>query len=189
MTITDPNAKLLGGMQIINAEPSAADDTGSGSEVYENYFGFETTEKYMLPDGKQWIAFKPMNEGDRAKYEAKTQKDVTVNRNTNDAKISLNAAADRHALIKQSVCDWHMVQRTPSGEWISVGFSQGEGGSFAQWLVRANPKIVNELHLAIQKANSWMMADMTAEAIREEIKRLEGLLVETERREALQKNS
>lgn len=187
MTVIDPNAAVLGGFQILNPEPSAADDTGG--EAYENYFGFETTEKYFLPDGKQWIAFKPMNEGDRAKYEEKTQKDVTVNRRTDDAKIRLNAASDRHALILQSVCDWHMMQRTPSGEWVKVAFSSGTGGSFAQWLVRANPKIVNELHQAIQNANSWMISDLTAEAIREEIKSLQARLEEAERREAQQKNS
>lgn len=187
MTVTDPTATLLGGMQILNPDSSAAD--GTGMEEYENYFGFETTEKYTLPDGKQWIAFKPMNEGERAKYEEKTQKDVTVNRRTDDAKIKLNASQDRHALILQSVCDWHMMQRTPTGEWVKVPFSAGPGGSFAHWLARANPKIVNELHQAIQNANSWMIADMTAEAIREEIKSLEERLADAERREAHQKNS
>lgn len=187
MTVVDPNAAVLGGFQIISPEPSAADDTGG--EAYENYFGFETTEKYMLPDGKQWIAFKPMNEGERAKYEEKTQKDVTVNRRTDDAKIRLNAASDRHALLMQSVCDWHMMQKMPTGEWMKVGFSTGTGGTFAQWLGKANPKIVNELHQAIVNANGWMAAELTAEAIREEIKSLEARLEEAVKREAQQKNS
>ena len=187
MTITDPNATLLGGFQVISSETSAADDTGA--EPYENYFGFETTAKYTLPDGRQWIAFKPMNEGERASYEEKTQKDVTVNRRTDDAKIKLNASADRHALLMQSVCDWNLMQPQPGGEWVKVGFSKGAGGTFAQWLAKANPKIVNELHQAIVNANSWMVADMTAEAIREEIKSLEEKLAEAEKREAQAKNS
>lgn len=179
---------VLGGMQIINGETSGADATG-GAEQYENYFGFEETVKHFLPDGKQWIAFKPLNEGERAQYEAKTQRDISFNRKTDDAKISINASSDRHALIMQSVCDWHMVQRTPTGEWVAVAFTKGSGGVFAQWLSRANPKIVNDLYAAIQRANPWMMNEMTTEMIEEEIKRLEELLSETRKREEQQKNS
>ena len=188
MTVTDPNANLLGtGFQIINPEPSGADATGG--EEYENYFGFETTEKYYLPDGKQWIAFKPMNEGARALYEAKTQKDISFNRRTDDAKVRVNAAEDRHTLIKDSVCDWMLMQRGPTGEWNRVPFSKSGGGTFDQWLARANPKIVNELYRAIQNANPWMVAEQDPKQIREEIKRLEELLIEAEKREATRKNS
>jgi hypothetical protein len=188
MTITDPNATpTLGGFQVIHADTSAADDTGT--EPYENFFGFETTEKFMLPDGKQWIAFKPMNEGERAIYETQTQKDVTVNRRTDEAKIKMSVSNDRHALLIQSVCDWNLMQRQPSGEWMRMSFSKGAGGTFAQWLSKANPKIVNALHQAIVNANEWMVAELTAEAIREEIASLQEKLVEAEKREALQKNS
>lgn len=187
MTVTDPNAAMLGGFQVINHDTSAADDTGA--EAYENYFGFEVTEKFMLPDGKQWIAFKPLNEGERALFENSTQKDVTVNRRTDEAKIKMSVSSDRHALLLQSVCDWHMMQRQANGEWVKVGFSKGPGGTFAQWLSKANPKIVNALHQAIVNANDWMVAELTAEAIREEIKSLQEKLVEAEKREAQQKNS
>lgn len=186
--ITDTANTGLLGAQIINGDTSGADATGE-APAYENYFGFEETVKFFLPDGKQWISFKPMNEGDRAQYEAKTQRDISFNRKTDDAKISINAASDRHQLILQSVTGWFMVQRTPTGEWVQVAFSAGGGGSFAQWLSRANPKIVNDLHLAIQRANPWMLNEMTSDAIEEEIKRLEELLSETRKREEQQKNS
>lgn len=182
--ITDPTL----GMQILNpTDTSGADASG---DVYENYFGFETTEKYFLPDGKQWIAFKPMNEGARALYETKTQKDITLNRRNDDAKIRVNAAEDRHALIRESVCDWFLVQKDVStSEWRQIPFSGGPGGTFNQWLQRANPKIVNELHRAIQNANSWMIAEQDPEQIKEEIERLQKMLVEAETRAEQRKNS
>lgn len=186
MTVHEPS---MLGFQVFNPDSSGADAT-AGGEIYENYFGFETTEKYMLPDGKQWIAFKPMNEGARASYEEKTMKDITLNRRTDDAKVRVNAANDRHALIIDSVCDWGLMQKDVStGEWRQVPFSKGRGGTFEQWLQRANPKIVNELFRAIQNANPWMIAEQDSKQIREEIERLEELLKQAERREEERKNS
>ncbi len=184
--ITDTNGLL--GAQIINQDPSGADATGE-VPAYENYFGFEETVKFYLPDGKQWISFKPMNEGERSAYESKTQRDISFNRKTDDAKISIDTSKDRHALIMQSVTGWFMMQRMPDGNWTQVAYSSGAGGTFAQWLARANPKIVNDLYLAIQRANPWMNNEMTSEMIREEIKRLEELLSDTIKREEQQKNS
>lgn len=186
MTVVNPDAL---GFQIHNADTTGGADAAGGG-MYENYFGFETTEKYFLPDGKQWIAFKPMNEGARAAYEEKTMKDITLNRRTDDAKVRVNAANDRHALIVDSVCDWGLMQPDVStGEWRVVPFSKGRGGTFEQWLLRANPKIVNELFRAIQNANPWMIAEQDPKQIREEIARLEEMLKEAERREEDRKNS
>lgn len=186
MTIQDTG---LLGMQVINPDAPSGADATEETPQYENYFGFQVTEKYMLPDGKQWISFRPMNEGERAQYEKATQKDVSFNRKTDNASIKIDASNDRHELIRKSVTGWFMVQPDGNGGWVQVGFSSGGGGAFDQWLARANPKIVNELHLAIQRANPWMTADMTAEAIREEITRLEELLAETEKRDAQRKDS
>lgn len=187
MTVHDNN--LLGGFQIINTENPGGADAAEDQITYENYFGFQETKKYFLPDGKQWIAFRPLNEGERAKYERATQKDVSFNRKSDEAKIKIDASNDRWTLIKDSVTDWFMVQPDQSGGWNKVMFSNAGGGVFDQWLAKANPKIVNELHLEIQRANSWMTADLTAEAIKEEIVRLEELLAETEKRDAQGKNS
>jgi hypothetical protein len=141
---------------------------------YEDYFGFDDRKKFMLPDGKQYIEFKPLNEGERVKYESKTSRDVKFNRRTDDAAIQMNPGEDRHALITSSVTGWLMMQRTSNG-WQPVAFSQGRGGTFEQWLAKADPKIVNDLFEAIRKANGWMIDEMTIEAIDEELKRLEDL--------------
>ena len=156
-------------------QPEFKQDEDTIGGGYEDYFGFDETLKYVLPDGKQYIEFKPLTEGDRVKYESKTSRDVKFNRKTDDAAIRMNPGEDRHALIVSSVTGWHMMQRV-GGTWQPVAFTIGsQHASFNQWLLKANPKIVNELFETIRKANGWMIDEMTVEAIDEELKRLQDL--------------
>lgn len=160
---------------------------------YVDYFGFDDTERYFLPDGRQYIEFKPLTEGGRAKYEAATSRDIRFNRRTDDAAIKMDAGAERRALIEASVVGWSVARvRTIGNEkrWEPVPFSKGSPGStLSQWLDQTNPRLVNELVREIRRANSWMAEDMTSEMIREEIKRLEEMLQQAEEREAKAKNS
>lgn len=169
--------------------PRGPEIQGDVFDGYQDYFGFDDTFKYYLPDGKQYIEFRVLNEGQRAKYEKKTSRDVRFNRRTDDAAIKVDAAEDRHTLITESVINWHMVKKTPKG-WQPVAFSVGSKGStFDQWLDRANPQIVNDLHSAIMKANPWMSAEMTVEMIDEELQRLNDMRKLAVEREALEKGS
>lgn len=156
---------------------------------YVDYFGFDETHKHYLPDGKQYIEFKAMTEGQRAKYEAMTSRDIRFNRKTDDAAIRMDAASDRRALIEASVVGWNLW-KVVNGEPQPVAFSSGSGGStLSQWIQGANPRLVNDLVAAIRNANDWMTEDMTSAMIREEIVRLQEMLVQAEEREARQKNS
>jgi hypothetical protein len=162
------------------------DDVFAG---YVDYYGFDEVCRYYLPDGKQYIEFKPMTEGGRAKYEAKTSRDVRFNRKTDDAAVRMNPADDRHALIVESVTGWHMVRRI-NDRWQPVAFSKGsKGAELEKWLDVANPKIVNELIDEIRKANPWMTDDMTVEMIDEEIARLQEMRTQVAEREAAGKSS
>lgn len=181
-------------MSLINLdEHQNIPDGQPGAEVeyasYVDYFGFDETHKYKLPDGKQYIEFKALTEGQRARYESSTSRDIRFNRRTDDAAIKMDAAADRKALIEASVIGWNMW-RVRDGQPEPVAFSTGTPGStLSQWLNGANPRLVNELVAAIRKANDWMSEDMSSEMIREEIARLQELLAQAEEREARTKNS
>lgn len=155
-------------------------------EGVEDYFGFDDFKTFDLPDGKQWIKFKVMNEGERAKFQRKTNKDIKINRQSGDASINADVASERHELIKTSVVDWKMYARTePGGPFQEVTFSVSSGRfNLDAWLSRTNPKIVDDLELAIRMANPWMQADMTVDEIEREISRLEDLRREAEKREA-----
>jgi hypothetical protein len=154
---------------------------------FGDYFGFDEEDTWYFPDGKQWIKFKKMNEGMRARFMRATRPDVTVNQKSGDAKIPFDQAAERRELILASVTDWLVVRRNPRTNMMEpVPFSGGNsaGGNLAQWLNSANPAIVSQLEKAIRKANPWMMNEMTAEQIRKEITDLEELLEAAVAREA-----
>jgi hypothetical protein len=153
---------------------------------FEDYFGFDDFHTFTLPDGKQWFKFKVMNEGDRAKFQRLTNKDIKINRTSQDAIIATDVAAERHMLITQSVVDWYMLARMePGAAPQPVGFSLSAGKINLQvWLAKANPKIVDDLELAIRQANPWMQADMTTDEIDKEIQRLNELRDEVTKREA-----
>lgn len=157
---------------------------------YQDYYGFAGEDKrFMLPDGKQYILFRKMNEGLRQRYEFKTSRDIKLNRKTDDAAIRIDTAGDRVGIITSSVTGWHMVRRNPRGQMEPVPFSIGSPGStFEQWMAVQDPAIINDLHQAIINANPWMNSDLTVEMIDAEIKQLEEKRKEAIEREAAAKN-
>lgn len=136
-------------------------------QVQEDYFGFGESQKFFFPDGVSFIEFQIMNEGQRREFQKKTNRDITFNRGTNDARIKADPAEERHALITSSVTGWNLVR---NGQ--PIPFSKGTpGATLEQWLKVANPKIVDDLEFAIRKANPWMQAEMTVEEIDKEMAR------------------
>lgn len=159
-------------------------------EGYQDYYGFDETHDFFLPDGKQHITFRPMTEGDRARYEAQTSRDVKFNRRTDDAAIRMNPAEDRHALIVASVTGWHLVRRNRHGKFEPVPFSKGSNGAeLEKWIAATNPRIINDLVDAIRSKNPWMTENMTVEAIDQEMDKLRELREEALAREAAGKAS
>lgn len=135
---------------------------------YEDYFGFEASEKWYFPDGKQYIEFQRMNEGQRARFQQMTTRDVTVERQTGNAKLKVDPATERHELLKASVVGWFVFRQGQP-----VPFSIGSpGAEFEKWLAKADPKLVDELERAIRKANPWLMNEVTVEDIDKEMDRL-----------------
>lgn len=165
------------------SDPNVVDENSAGG--YEDYFGFEETEKWYFPDGKQYIEYQRMNEGARARFQQKTTKDITVMRQTGDAKMKVDPATERYELMAASVKGWNLMRREGrSGEFMPVPFSIGSpGANFEQWYNSANPKLVDDLEVAIRKANPWLNADMTIEDIEKEEDRLRELKEEIRARE------
>lgn len=146
----------------------------SDQQTYEDYYGFEESDRWHFPDGKQYIEFKRMNEGERARFQQMTTRDVTVVRNTGDAKVKVDPATERRELIISSVTGWHLMRRDQrNGNFVPVPFSKGSpGAELEKWLNVANPTLVDSLEQAIRKANPWLMSDMTLEDIDKEMDRL-----------------
>lgn len=152
---------------------------------FEDYWGFEEKHTFTLPDGKQQIFFQSLNEGAKTKFQKATNKDIHLNRQTQDARIKTDPAGERHELILASVTGWTLVKKNANtGAFEPVPFSTGSPGSqVGQWLQVANPVIVDALEEAIRKANPWMMDDMSTEQIDKEIERLYDLRKQVEERQ------
>lgn len=148
-------------------------------DIYEDYFGFEERRKWYLPDGKQYIEFKLMTEGERGYYQSKTSKDVRLFRQSGDASIKVDPTEDRKILMECSVVGWNLMRKV-DGQWQPVAFPTdikrgGANNAFTQWLRGANPKLISDLEMTIRKANPWMQSDMTVTQVEEEIAELEKL--------------
>ncbi|URG17390.1 TMP chaperone [Rhodococcus phage Mbo2] len=150
--------------------------------VIADYWGFDEQHKWFFPDGKQYIVWRPMTEGDRARYQKATNHSVTISRASGDAKMGIDPAGDRQALLDVSVKDWFVYK-----DGNPVPFASKSTG-FAAWLKNANPKFVEDLERTIRRGNPWMQAEMKPEEIRKEIDRLEEQFEEASRREAAEKS-
>lgn len=151
-------------METTEAEPQFVQTELMDQTIYEDYWGFSQTDKYYFPDGKQYIEFQVMNEGQKLMYQKSINRDIKINRRSGDASIKSDIAEERHALINSSVVGWQVRKE---GQWVTF-----DKRVFGTWLSQANPKLVEALEQAIRKANPWLQGDMTVEDIDEEIERL-----------------
>ena len=153
-------------------------DYWSSSEIIKHYFPGQED----VPEAdKQYIEFKKMTEGDRARYQKKTSKGVVIERATSNARMGIDPAGDRLALIETSVTGWRLFQGNEE-----VPFSPHRLRSFID---QADPDLVDDLEKAIRKANPWMAAEMGSEEIQKQIDELEDQLKEAKKREDDEKNS
>lgn len=157
------------------------------------YFGFDERERWYFPDGKQWIEFKKLTEGDRAKYLQATKSDVHLNQKSGEARFAFDQSGERKQLLLHSLTDWHIVaiKRNPNGsrEVTPVPFptnagARTPGGDLAKWIDRQNPALLAQLEKAIRKVNPWMLNEMSVEQIDKEIADLQELRKGAEEREA-----
>lgn len=155
-------------------------------QQYEDYFGFEEAKTWYFPDGKQYIQYKVMNEGQKSQFQKLTNTDIVVERATNNARMRVDPAEERHQLLSNSVVGWHVVKRNPTTQaWEPVTFSIGRKGcEFEKWMDNANPKLIEELEKEIRKANPWLMDELSVEDIDKEMKSLEEMRTAAVKREA-----
>lgn len=149
---------------------SVTDDiTTPQQQAYTDYFGFQEDHQWFLPDGKQYFKLKVMNEGDKAKFQKRTTRDVVIERQSQNARMKMDQAGERHELIRTCVTDWSLYR---NGQ--PIPFSEK---ALKDFLELASPKIVEDLEKEIRKINPWLLAEMTSEDIQREIDSLEEMKV------------
>lgn len=163
-----------------NGIPGVPDPNEVVQTEYQDYWGFSESHKFMLPDGKQYIEFKTLTEGDRQRFNKLTKKDLILNRRDDTAKVEGSAGEDRPALLHVACTGWLMMRDGEPVPWSN----DNKGGSFQQWIQAANPRIVEDLEKAIRLANPWLLGDMKSEDIQREIDNLQDMLKLALEREA-----
>lgn len=134
-------------------------------DVFEDYFGFEEKLKWYFPDGKQWIEYQVMTEGQKAKFQKSTSKDLVIERASNNARVSVDQAEERQSLLRSAITDWYLIRDGSPAPFSTAVLNQ--------WLEKANPRLVEDIEKAIRKANPWLLQDMTVEDIDREIESLQ----------------
>lgn len=157
-------------------------DAGVNPEesVQEDYWGTDETYKVFLPDGKSYMECKYLSDGDRRKYQKAISRDVRLNKASGDAILQMTVGEEKVALILGAVVDWNLVRKDKkTGQLIPVPFSGGtKGSNLSQWIDVTRPQNVDHVFNEIAKNETWLNADVTVEAIDEQIADLEKLKAE-----------
>jgi hypothetical protein len=148
-----------------------------GTEVVQqaDYFGFQETRRFVFPDKISYIEFTVMNEGRKAEFQKRTNKDLIMERQSGNARMKVDPGGDRWALIIASCTGWNLKRM---GEMVP--FAER---NLREWLELANPKLVEDLEKEIRKANPWLLAEMSSEDIQREIDNLTEMLEAAKERE------
>lgn len=132
-----------------------------------DYFAFDQTETVRLPDGKSWVEFRILNEGQRRKYQNKVNRDVVIQRASGDAKVRSAPGDERLILLQTAIIDWNLVS---GGR--EVPFS---GKNLDMFLERAAPSIIDLIDTQIREKNPWLQANQTVEDVDKQITELQEL--------------
>lgn len=169
-----------------------ADGVPTEDRRQQSYFGFQETHRFVLPDGVSYIDHQALNEGARKNYQNAINREVAIKRNTGDAVMKMATGDEKHQLMIQAIVGWNLVG--PDGN--PIPFQKGaqqngrvtRRGTLDDFLETASPQIIDEIYKDIQKHNPWLMAEMTAQDIKDQIKDLQEMLEVKEKEEAA-KNS
>lgn len=135
--------------------------------VQDDYFGFEETFKVYLPDGISFVEHRSLNEGAKRKYLNSVNREVRLHRATQDASIKTAPGDERKALLESAITGWNLKR---GGE--PIPFSTR---ALAEFLDKANPKIVDIIEKDVRLHNPWLLAEMTVEDIDREIADLQDM--------------
>ena len=149
-------------------QPTTVEDAPMESYVPqqdEDFFNFgNVRHRFDLGKGGQYFEYKTLNEGEKSQYQRAVSRPLRINTKSSEAIATMDPSRDRHALIEAAVTDWHLVRNKQV-----YPFSKK---NLRDILALFDPKVIEDLEFAIQKANPWMNAELTSEQLDEEIERL-----------------
>ncbi len=133
-------------------------------KIQEDYFAFDNARRLHLPDGISWIDHEVMNEGKRRLYLNAINRDLRIQKATQDALIRVAPGDERRALLEIAIVGWNL---TRNGR--PVPFNKG---ALSEFLDKANPKNIDLIEKDIRLNNPWLLAELSIEDIDREIEQL-----------------
>lgn len=165
-TLTDEEIEARRAKQIEDEMRSQGVPTEEN--VYDDYFGFDETQRVTLPDGKSWVDFKVMTEGERRKYLNKQNRSIRIKKATGDAEMAMAPGDERYHLLTTVLVNWDL--RDKNGDPVPFNKQNVE-----RFLENANPRVVDLIEKEVRKAHPWLMAELSLEDIDQEIANLQEL--------------
>lgn len=135
--------------------------------VQEDYFAFDKIGRTMLPDGVSYVEHQVMNEGARRKYLNAVNREVRLQKSTQDTFLKMSPGEERTELLKAAIVGWNLVR---GGK--PIPFNQQNLNEF---LMLTNPSIISLIEKDVRLANPWLLAEMTVEDIDRELEDLQAL--------------
>jgi hypothetical protein len=161
----DRNDQILASMR--------ADGVSTEEPTQVDYFGFDETHTVRLPDGKSFIVHKELNEGARKDYLNKQNREITVERVTQNMKLKVESGEERFQLLMAAIIDWNLVRKhSKTGETVPVPCNEQTKRDF---LKAASPKVVDIIDKAVREANPWLNQELTLEDIDKQMSDLQDL--------------
>lgn len=137
------------------------------TKVQDDYFAFDSARRFKLPDGISWVDHEVMNEGGRRKYLNAINRDLRIQKATQDALVSVRPGDERFALLQETIVGWNLIR---GGN--PVPFNRG---TLNEFLTLTNPKIIDMIEKDVRLNNPWLLAEMSLEDIDREIADLQEL--------------
>lgn len=136
--------------------------------IRADYFGQGETWTVPLPDGVSSFTHQRLMEGAKRKYMNAVNRDLVMNRQTQDARLKMAPGDDRAELLKLAIVGWDLVK-------------DGQPLPFNERNLRIvldsfPPEVLDIVEKDIRKHNAWLEAESTIEDIEREIENLQELL-------------
>lgn len=148
--------------QIETAMRAAGETTET--HVQDDYFAFDSARRCFLPDGQSWVDHQVMNEGKRRKYLNAINRDLRIQKATQDALVSVRPGDERRALLDEAIVGWNLMRNGNP-----VPFNKG---TLSEFLEKASPRIIDLIEKDIRLANPWLLNELTLEDIDREMEQL-----------------
>lgn len=148
-----------------------------------DYFAFEEIGEFVLPNGRQKIFLKALNEGAKRRFQSATSRDLRVQRSSGDALVKMDPGQERHTLCLESITGWTLRRRNPKdpSKWENAPFDQP---TLKRFLDNTDPAIIEDLEKEIRKLNPWLLDELSVEEIDKEIANLQEMREKAVKREA-----